>query len=515
MNTSRVDLVDRQKVLADFGELVLRSDNLQEILDEACRLVAEALGTDLAKILEIEPGRGTALVRAGHGWSDGIVGRMRITMSERSSESFALEAGIPVVTVDTASEERFEVPAFMRDHGVVALVNVPIFLPGRRPFGLLQVDAREPRHFGEEDIQFLRTYCMVLGPVIDRLRTVGELADVDERFRLVVEHAHEHAIVLSDPENVITAWFPGAAAVFGWTEAEMVGQPLATIFTPEDRSNDVPEREMARASESGATPNIRWHAAKGGKRVFLDGQTVALRQADGSVRGFMKIAQDITERHRAEERKAVLQDELQHRVRNVLAMIAAIVRRSDVSGTAEDLRMDLAGRIAAMSRTQVLLTRAEGMGVNLEVIVRDELLAQSPGEHAVSMDGPAVPLAPKAAEVVTLAIHELATNAAKYGALAQPGGRIDVAWWLAPSDGQDWVELEWRESGVTVPSTPGRREGFGTELITRRVPYELKGRGEVDLRPDGLVCRISFPLVHAESVLQTDLPVAGRRETLT
>src|SRR3546814_4829626 len=85
------------------------------------------------------------------------------------------------------------------------------------------------------------------------------------------------------------------------------------------------------------------------------------------------------------------------------------------------------------------------------------------------------PHAPKAAEVLTLAIHELATNAAKYGAIRAPAGEIAVHWRREQRDGQDWLEIEWRESGVEIAPEPNRRKGFGTELITRRVPYELKG----------------------------------------
>ena len=511
MAADRDEFIRRQQVLADFGELALRSDTLQEVLDEGCRLVAEALGTDLAKILEIESARDTALVRAGFGWKPGVVGQVRVDLSEHSSESFALGAGKPVIVDDIETEQRFKFPEFMRDHRVVALVNVPILLPGGEAFGLLQVDAQRPRRFGEEDIAFLRTYCMVLGPVIDRLRKIGELHQSEERFRLVVENAHDHAIILSDPDDLVTDWFPGAAAIFGWSEEEMIGQPLSVIFTPEDQASEAPAWETERARRDGAAPNIRWHARKDGGRVFLDGQTIALRNGDGSLRGFLKIAQNITERKRAEERSGVLQEELQHRVRNVLAMIIAMVNRGDAGGPAEAFKASLLGRINSLARTQALITRGDGAGVDLEAMIRDELLAQSAGEHCVSAAGEPVLLAPKAAEVLTLAIHELTTNATKYGALTQPDGRIEVTWQRTEDDGQDWLELEWMEKGVQIGPRPDRPAGFGTALITRRVPYELKGRGVIDLRPDGLRCRIAFPLTPGESVLQTDIPAAAEQ----
>jgi PAS domain S-box-containing protein len=295
-------MVKRLQVLADFGDFTLKSDNLDEILTEACRLVGDALGTGRAKVLEIQQERKSLLVRAGVGWAPGIVGHMRLPMVEHSSETFAIKAGEPVVTQDISKEDRFDVPAFMKEAGVVALANVPIFLPGRRAYGLLQVDASEPRTFGPEDTQFLRTYATILGPVIDRLLQVRELRGSQERFRLTVEAARDYAIFLADPQDRITDWLPGAEAVFGWTAEEAVGQPSAIIFTPEDRETGQDQKEVEMAAAEGVAPNVRWHLRKDGLRVFIEGSTRALREADGRLTGFLKIGQDVTKRRAAEER---------------------------------------------------------------------------------------------------------------------------------------------------------------------------------------------------------------------
>ena len=507
---SREELVNRQRTLAAFGELVLRGgEDLQKILTEGCCLIAQALGTEFAKILEIERGRNTALVLAGVGWAPGIVGHTRIQLNERSSESYALAIGEPVVTQDIATETRFVFPTFMKDHGIKALVNVPIFLPGGEAFGLLQVDAREPRAFHDDDIQFLRTYAMIVGPVIDRFRKVQDLEANAERLRLIVENARDYAIFLSDPEDIVTDWFPGAETIFGWTAQEIIGQPASVLFTKEDREIGAPEQEAVVARDDGTAANVRWHRRKDGARVFIEGQNVALRGPDGILRGYMKIGQDTTERRRSEERQNILLAELQHRVRNVLAMVRSVVSRGD-GASVEEFRSHLEGRITAMARTQALLTRGAGAGVDLEDLIREELLTQLAQEDQVAVTGPAVSLAPKAAEVVTLAIHELATNALKYGALGQDGGRLEVSWSSDREGDKDWLHLTWQENGVSfeVPAEP--RVGFGTELITRRVPYELRGRGTLDVLPGGLRRRIEFPLIPGESVFQSDSPVAYR-----
>ena len=113
----------------------------------------------LTRSVEIVDDGRSLLVRAGVGWDPGIVGHLRLEMHERSSETYSIRVGKPIITRDIRQERRFEVPPFLKDAGVVALANVPIFLPGGRPYGLLQVDSREPRDFGDEDTEFLRTLC--------------------------------------------------------------------------------------------------------------------------------------------------------------------------------------------------------------------------------------------------------------------------------------------------------------------------------------------------------------------
>jgi PAS domain S-box-containing protein len=496
----------RQKALSSFGEFVLDTDDLQQVLQEACRLVAAALNADLAKVVEIDRKSNTGLVRAGIGWDAGVVGRERVDLGARTSEAFAIERGEPVITRDIAHEDRFEFPPFMKKHGVVAIINVPIFLPGRDPYGLLQVDAREPRDFGEDEVEFLKTYAMVLGPVIDRLQTVVELRETDERLHLIVENATDYVIIVSDAEDVITDWLGGSSTILGWSKEEVIGQTPDIIFTEEDRAAGIPEREREGARKGGAAPNVRWHLRKDGSRVFLDGQTVSLRAENGEHAGFLKIGQDVTDRKRNADRQAVLLAELQHRVRNVLAMVRSIVRRTVEGGASvAEVGEHLEGRIDALARTQALLTRTLGTGVDLEYLVREELLAQAAPEDQIAVAGPSIQLAPKAAEVLTLAVHELATNATKYGALSG-SGQLSVTWRTEERDDSSWLHFSWIESGVDVASELPQRTGFGTELITRRVPYELEGRAEANLRPDGMHCVLEFPLIKGQSILETGGP---------
>ncbi len=176
IETSEATLLRQQEVLAKFGELALRSEDLDEILHEACRLVAEALGTDLSKVMEMQEDGITLLVRAGVGWEEGIIGKVTVKAVKGSSEGYALQTGLPVMSDDIDEETRFTYADFIRHNGVKAIVSVIILgAEERAPFGILQVDSRTPRKFTDRDTRFLRGYANLLAAAVDRLRVADQM----------------------------------------------------------------------------------------------------------------------------------------------------------------------------------------------------------------------------------------------------------------------------------------------------------------------------------------------------
>lgn len=228
-----------------------------------------------------------------------------------------------------------------------------------------------------------------------------------------------------------------------------------------------------------------------------------LRGADGDVYGFLSVATETTQKvlttqalEKAQERQRLLLEELQHRVRDNLGTIRAIVRRSAAgSVSVEELGMHLEGRIAAFARTQAAATRDPETHLALETIVSDTLLLSTAREgDSYSIAGPVVHLAPKASELLGLAIHELMTNAVKFGALSEPQGFITVNWTKeADEDGDPILHFRWAETGMQLPMPEPDKIGFGTEFLTRTLADELDAVVERHYAAAGMSYSIRIP----------------------
>jgi two-component sensor histidine kinase len=208
---------------------------------------------------------------------------------------------------------------------------------------------------------------------------------------------------------------------------------------------------------------------------------------------------DVTERHRAEERQRLLVAELNHRVKNTIATIQSIAKQSLADGRPlEEAREVFLKRLQALAHAHGLLTASEWRGARLLALVEDELKPY--GEHA-RFGGEDLVLAPRAALIIRLVLHELATNAMKHGALGVPGGRVDVVWRIR----RERFRLSWRESGGPAVPPPARR-GFGSSLLERAVAYELQGKAALEFASQGVRYELGAPL---RSLVQPDCPLPG------
>ncbi len=184
-----VEKLKRQvSTLAAFGGRALRSSDVGELLQKATELVSEAIEVDLVKVLEILPDGQNLLVRAGVNWKPGVVGHATIPADEGSPAGHALRTDTPVIS-DVATEKRFKIPALLLEHGVKSAVNV-VIRGDRGPFGVLEVDSRQRRSFGQDDIDFLQNYANLLASAIDRVSKHQELEDGIRRQEVLLHELH-------------------------------------------------------------------------------------------------------------------------------------------------------------------------------------------------------------------------------------------------------------------------------------------------------------------------------------
>ena len=205
---------------------------------------------------------------------------------------------------------------------------------------------------------------------------------------------------------------------------------------------------------------------------------------------------NLTELRESERHAQILLAELQHRVRNTLAVVRSIGRRTaERSTNVEEMVSHFEGRLNAFARVQSAVTRAAEPGIELSSIIDDELLAVAAREgDQLRISGPKVHLRSRPAESISLAVHELATNAVKYGALSVEGGRVRVSWDVAaPDDAPPKLTFKWLETGL--PKRPSaRREGFGHDMLRRSLPYELQAETDIEFTADGLRFTMRMPL---------------------
>jgi len=230
-----------------------------------------------------------------------------------------------------------------------------------------------------------------------------------------------------------------------------------------------------------------------GKRVpFLPFPT-PLHDASGKLIGAVNMLVDITERVKAESRQKAMVDELNHRVKNTLTTVqslAAQTIRGD--GISEEIRAAFEGRLLALSKLHNRLSDAHWEHADLQSVLEDILAPYREESGRVYFEGPAVDLAPNTAVTMALVMHELATNAAKYGCLSVPTGMLAVSWKLLGGS-ERRVRIAWRESGGPEV-TPPTRTGFGSRLLQRSLSNELKGSAEISYEPTGVRCSMEIPL---------------------
>jgi PAS domain S-box-containing protein len=374
--------------------------------------------------------------------------------------------------------------AMFRENGIRATQTTPLLSRDGLLVGMISTHWSEPHQPSERELRQLDILARQAADLIERNRTLDALRESEEQSRELVSivESSDDAIVSKDLNGIIKSWNKGAERIFGYTAEEAIGQPI-TIVIPQDRFDE--ERMILTRIRRGVPidhfETVRQR--KDGSLIVISLTVSPVKNIAGNIVGASKIARDITEEKRVREQVAVLAREAEHRSRNMLATVQATVNLSQ-SDTADGLKRAIEGRIQAIANVHSLFAESRWIGAELSAIARRELAPYiSEKEARVRIDGPPVLLRPDAAQAIVVIVHELATNAAKYGALSTTAGRVELKWSHA-ADG--WVILRWTETGGPAVTEPTRR-GFGSRVIESMIG-QLKGKTSFDWRAEGLSC---------------------------
>jgi PAS domain S-box-containing protein len=320
----------------------------------------------------------------------------------------------------------------------------------------------------------------------------------EQRLAATYEHA---SIGISEvaPDGRLLRVNEAICAITGYSREHLLSSWLFSHTHPEDAEAD---RE---GFQKQITGELEFYSVekrlirRDGRVIWMSVRSSPVRDADGQLLYVVRVVQDITERKAAEQRQRLLIDELNHRVKNTLATVQSLASQSARgAATPAAFRESFEGRLIALSKAHDQLTRHHWESADLRELVTGSL-APYAGAERVTLRGEDVVLRPRAVLTLAMAFHELATNAAKYGALSVPGGRVEIGWRPVPlegGDGRGLLQIEWTEQGGPAVSEPGRR-GFGSKLIEGGVVNELGGSARLVFAPQGLRCEVLIPLESA------------------
>jgi PAS domain S-box-containing protein len=319
---------------------------------------------------------------------------------------------------------------------------------------------------------------------------IQEALEGEERYQALLKRI-PGGVVVADRDGHMTTVNQRWCDMLGYQEAELLGLSIVAVTHPESLAATL--KAVRRLSEGGPEFDIeKRYVRKDGSSFWALSSVSALRGASGEYNGLIAIVLDISDRKQAEVHRELLLDELNHRVKNTLAIVQSFVNQTLRNATSmEEASEGLSSRLIGLAKAHDVLTREQWNGADLRDVVAAAIAAYTEGFQSprFRIDGPGLRLRPKAVLAMSMALHELATNAVKYGALSVDAGLVEIEWHVSG----DRFGLRWRESGGPRVQMPLRR-GFGSRLVETGLAQDLGGDVTLDFAPSGVICSIDAPV---------------------
>lgn len=471
--------------IIELDNALIAAEDPDAILVTALRTIADAVGAERAGFGEIDAAEG--ILDINRCWVNGDMPdiRGRYPLGSFGAIGSDLAAGRTVLIEDNHLDPRTSDPEVLARHDAIKLragLIVPIIDRGRYAGGVF-MQSPAPRKWLPHHIAFAESATRRLHQALIRSRAETRLRDSEERYRLIFEQAND-IIFTADLDQTITDCNPAGAAALGLRREEIIGRNIADFVNAKDYAQT---RAMLRQKieQGGHTRHEVGVNRPDGTTVRWENDSTLVIDPDGFPMGLLSISRDVTEQRAFEERRELLIHELNHRVKNTLSLVQALAHQSF---RGRDDARSFTDRLMALAGAHDLLTREDWEGVSLADVARQAVGAFAPGRVAIE-GGPMVVLQPKQAIAITMALHELATNATKYGALSCDSGQVALEWQVEAGR----FRLCWDESGGPPVKSPDRK-GFGLRMIERALASDLSGSVTMHFGESGLSCTIDAPL---------------------
>jgi PAS domain S-box-containing protein len=479
--------------LQEISTSLIQERELDSLYGRILEAAVDLMASDMASMQEFEPERNELRLLGWKGFHpESALFWEWVRLDSGSSCAAALSQGRRIIVPDIETSELIvgtpDADEYRRS-GIRAVQSTPLISRSGRLLGMISTHWREVHQPSERALRSLDVLARQAADLIERSKAEARLRESEERARQLaaVVEASEDAIIGRDLTGTVTAWNKGAEHLFGYTADEAIGMPNRALIPPDRRHEEAANVERIRCGGR-IDPYDTVRQRKDGSLVDVSLSISPIRDLSGQVIGASKILRNITERKRAEAQIAMLAGEAEHRTANLIAAVQSIVRSSHAD-TPEDLKEVIKGRLQALSNAQALLSRNRWGDADILNLAREELAPYLRDDRSrVTIQGPHIAVAPQAAQAIAVVLHELTTNAAKYGALAAADGHVDI---ILERIAEHSLLLRWIETGGP-PAKPPSRQGYGTEVMQGLVKLTLRGKLSFDWREEGLACEIEI-----------------------
>ena len=471
-----------------------RTRDLRAGLNEMLLAAIELLGGDMGNIQLLDPGKGALVIAAQKGFQQPFLDFFRtVSTDDDSACGRTLRTGARTIIEDIDADAGYApYRAVAHEAGYRAVQSTPLMARDGKPLGMLSTHFKAVHRPTEHEFQLLDLYARQAADFIERLRSDYEvLRQSEERYKGIYENAGT-GIYIADLSGRYQHCNPAYASMHGYAEEELRKLNMKDVVYPEDWPAHTPNLERLISEKIPSFEITNRCVTKGGDLLWAHTHVSLLRDAAGRPESIIALVTDTTERKKNEECIALLMREVNHRCKNLLTLVQAIARQTNAP---EDFLNHFDERLQALAASDDLLVKNEWKGVNFAELARSQLAhVIDPVDARLHLSGPQILVSASAAQTLGMALHELATNAGKYGALSNRTGQVEIVWNIKDeSPSGALFTVDWRESGGPPVSEPSH-SGFGSSVVCSMVEYDLDANVHLNFLASGVEWRLQCPL---------------------